>query len=150
MSDPIPGNPTISQWFQHEMNLLPLFVALGPGHTWNWQVPDHAPPGVHLVWQQVGPGYGVAPIGNRVVAANYRVQWRVATEGDSMVDLIPYAQAVFKRLDNARRETAPNGQALSIRPMITDLPPLPVDDSGRPLTELGGEVEIFVQFNAPA
>lgn len=146
MTEPVPGNPTISSWFQHEMNLLPEFMALGPGHTWAWQVPDGAGPGPHLVWQQIGPGRGVGPLGRPILAANYRVQWRIAYEGESMVSLIPYAQAVSKRLNNARREVAPNGQSLSIMVIITDLPPLPVDDSGRPMQELGGEVEIFVDF----
>jgi hypothetical protein len=63
-----------------------------------------------------------------------------------MVPLIPIAKAIQARLNNARSETAPDGNHISMTVIVTDLPPLPVDDSGRPMQELGGEVEVFVNY----
>jgi hypothetical protein len=140
-----PGRPTIIQFMKEAIEALPEVSALGPGHVWNDQAPAGTE-GIIIVIQQIGPGRGVAPIGGRIIAANYRFQWRVGHSKNSMVGLVPIAKAIHARFEHVRSEVGPNGEDISMNTVVTDLPPIPVDDSGRPMQELGGEVEVFVNF----
>lgn len=139
------GRATITQYMISVISEIPEVAALGPGHVWGQQAPADAE-GIIIVVQQIGPGLGVAPIGGAVIAANYRFQWRVGHAKDSMVGLIPIAKAIQERFNNARNDTTPTGEQVSMMVDVTDLPPVPVDDSGRPMQELGGEVKVFVNF----
>jgi len=145
MSAYVPGRVSISEFLFTVLSAIPEVAALGPGHLWEGQAPAGVS-GTIIVYQQVGPGRGVSPIGGQPVGANYRFQWRVGHEGSSMVPLVPIAKAIQARLNNARNEEAPDGNHISMTVITTDLPPLPVDDSGRPMQELGGEVDVFVNY----
>jgi hypothetical protein len=136
---------SISQFFKETLEAIPAVAALGPNAVWATQAPADVS-GIIVVYQQIGPGRGVSPIGGRPVAANYRFQWRVGYRGEGYAPLIPIAQAIQERLMNALEEVLPGGQSASFLVDVTDLPPQPVDDSGRPMQELGGEVTIFVDF----
>lgn len=145
MVAPVSGRATIAEYLKAEIESIPEVQALGPGHVWEWQAPPDAD-GIIIVYQQIGPGRGIGPIGGRVVAANYRYQWRVGYQGRSMIPLIPIARAIQGRFEASPNVETPNGTHISMKVVVTDLPPLPVDDSGRPMQELGGEVEVFVDF----
>lgn len=141
----IVGRPSIIKFMKEMFELLPEVQALGPGHIWNDQAPAGTE-GIVVVIQQIGPGRGVAPLGGSLVSANYRFQWRVGHSKNSMVGLIPVAKAIHARLNNARNEYLEDGSYVSFTVITTDLPPIPVDDSGRPMQELGGEVDVYVNF----
>jgi hypothetical protein len=108
---------SISQWFKEQLEAIPE-----------------------------GPGRGKSAIGQPVTSATYRFQWRVGYRGEGYAPLISVAAAIQERLMDARQETLADGKTASFMVDVTDLPPQPVDDSGRPMQELGGEVFIFVDF----
>jgi hypothetical protein len=136
---------SIAEFFKQELEAIPEVAALGPDQVWNTQAPAEVT-GIIVVYQQIGPGRGVSPIGGTPVAANYRFQWRVGYRGEGYGPLIQVAAAIQQMLANHRSTTLPDGRSATFLVDVTDLPPQPVDDSGRPMQELGGEVMIFVDF----
>jgi hypothetical protein len=139
------GRVAISTELINIFESIPAVAALGPGRVWQREAPgDTAFP--VIVFNQIGLGRGIAPIGGQVIAANYRYQWRVATKGGSIGPVIDIARAIHAALQRVMVTTT-NGDALTIRTVITDLPEIPVDDSGRTMEELGGEIEVHVDWN---
>lgn len=139
------GRPSIIQTIVGVLTAIPEVAALGPGHIWAREAPGNAPMPV-IVINQIGPGRGIAPIGGQVIAANYRYQWRVATTGGSVEPLIAIARKIHAAFQLANITTE-SGDSVTIRTVNTDLPEIPLDDSGRTMEELGGEIEVHVGWN---
>ena len=139
------GKVSILRTLIETLTAIPEVAALGPGHIWHKEAPGDAPMPA-IVINQIGPGRGIAPIGGRVIAANYRFQWRVATTGGSVAPLLDIARAIHTALQLVRI-TTDDGDGITIRTIEPDLPEIPVDDSGRTMEELGGEIEVHIDWN---
>lgn len=137
---------SISQFFKESLESIPAVAALGDNQVWANQAPSDIE-GIVVTYQQIGPGRGITPIGARgPVAANYRFQWRVGYRGEGFAPLIDVAAAIHSFLADSEMVRLPDGKSASFLTDVTDTPPQPIDDSGRPMQELGGEVMIFVDF----
>jgi len=145
MTETAIGRPSILKELITLLTAIPEVAALGPGHIWAREAPGDAT-GMQIVINQIGPGRGIAPIGGQVVAANYRYQWRVATIGGSIEPLIDIARAIHAAFQRVTI-TTDAGDGITIMTVNTDLPEIPLDDSGRTMEELGGEIEIHVSWN---
>lgn len=134
-----------AEWLHGTISALPTVIAIGgASRVWENEAPDEIGRPV-VVFQRIGAGRGVAPIGGPNVAAVFRYQWRVGTTGADTSVLDDLAEEIGEALRYVNT-TLPTGEALGCWEIDPDLAALPPADGAAAEVELGGEVEIYLSW----
>lgn len=133
----------IAVWLFETMSQLPSVVALGPPQrVWEDEAPGSIPFPV-VVFQRVGPGITISPIGGRAVAYKFLYQWRVVDEGADTATIEDIAQEIWMATDY-EVVSLPDGSSLTCTEASPEVIPVGPEGGDSTTEELGGELEILL------